>query len=186
MSPVDARLSRLWDEHEIKDVIYRYCRGVDRHDLDLVRTCYHGDAQDEHGSFAGNVDEFLLWLESLLVRYTWTMHCVANVLIDFGDDPKAAVCETYGVAMHRSPEKKAYLNLVSGFRYIDRFEKRESDWRVAHRKVISEWSIQPPDEAWWEIPEHVAQGARGSSDALYAMLGSLSGPVSDPGRDDVT
>ena len=185
-SGVDARLSRLWDEHEIKDVIHRYCRGVDRHDLGLVRRCYHSDARDEHGSFEGNVDEFLLWLESLLVRYSWTMHCVANILIEFGDEANVAVSETYGVAMHRSPEKKAYLNLVSGFRYVDRFERREDGWRVAHRKVVSEWSIHPPDEAWWEIPEHLDQGVRGASDALYTMLSTLSSSGRNPGGYDVT
>ncbi|MEI6002085.1 hypothetical protein H3V53_34635 [Paraburkholderia bengalensis] len=31
----------------------RYCRGIDRIDWDLVRTCYHPDAFDEHGSSGG-------------------------------------------------------------------------------------------------------------------------------------
>lgn len=181
---VDPRLSRLWDEHEIKDVIYRYCRGIDRHDLDLVRACYHPDAQDEHGSFRGDVDEFLAWLDPLLARYSSTFHSVANIVIDFGDVLDAAVSETYGVAVHRSPESKPYLNLISGFRYLDRFEKRAERWRVAHRKVISEWSIQLPEENWWPIPENLDQGVRGQGDSLYRMLEGLSDQTGIGGGND--
>ncbi|MEY3566868.1 MAG: hypothetical protein RLZ19_882, partial [Actinomycetota bacterium] len=39
-------------EH-IRDVVYRYARGVDRRDFDLVRSCYHPDATDDHGPFTG-------------------------------------------------------------------------------------------------------------------------------------
>ena len=40
----DARLARLADRLEIRDVVYRYCRGIDRREYDLVRSCYHHDA----------------------------------------------------------------------------------------------------------------------------------------------
>ena len=31
----------LLAEREVKNVVLRYCRGVDRMDLALVRSCYH-------------------------------------------------------------------------------------------------------------------------------------------------
>ena len=36
---------------EIKQVLYMYCRGVDRGDAELIRSVYHPDAIDEHGPF---------------------------------------------------------------------------------------------------------------------------------------
>jgi len=51
----------LLAEREIKNVVLRYCRGVDRMDLALVRSCYHPDADDHHGDFAGGVNEALHW-----------------------------------------------------------------------------------------------------------------------------
>ena len=48
---MDPRLSRLLDRNEIEEVVLRYCRGIDRRDFDLVRSCYHPDATDRHGSF---------------------------------------------------------------------------------------------------------------------------------------
>ena len=43
---------------QIRDVVYRYARGVDRRDFALVRGCYHPDATDDHGRFVGNGWEF--------------------------------------------------------------------------------------------------------------------------------
>ncbi|WP_221890845.1 nuclear transport factor 2 family protein [Microbispora sp. KK1-11] len=34
------------DQQEIHEVVLRYCRGVDRLDMDLVRSAYHPDAID--------------------------------------------------------------------------------------------------------------------------------------------
>ena len=93
---MDPRLQALLDKQEIEEVVLRYCRGIDRRDFDLVRSCYHSDAQDHHGSFDGTVDEFVTWVDGLTSRYRWTTHLVGNVLIDLADDGVAA-CETYGV-----------------------------------------------------------------------------------------
>ena len=56
-SDLDPRLAGLLDKQEIEEVVLRYCRGIDRRDFDLVRSCYHPDARDRHGSFDGTVDE---------------------------------------------------------------------------------------------------------------------------------
>jgi len=42
-------LQRLVDKDQIRDLMSRYARGVDRGDWDLVRDTYHTDATDDHG-----------------------------------------------------------------------------------------------------------------------------------------
>ena len=37
----------LLDERDIREVLLRYCRGVDRCDAELISSCYHADAVDE-------------------------------------------------------------------------------------------------------------------------------------------
>ena len=172
---MDARLSSFLDKQEIQEVIYRYCRGIDRRDLDLVRACYHPDATDDHGSFSGTVDAYLEWVDALLARYTWTMHLVGNVLIEKGASADVAGAESYGVALHRSQEARPHLNLATGFRYLDRFERREETWRIASRVAVSEWSLRIPKDAWWEIPDSLLKGQRDGSDALYALLSGIAG-----------
>lgn len=176
---MDPRLGRLLDKQEIQEVVHSYCRGIDRRDLAIVRGAYHPDATEEHGSFSGSVDEYLEWVDGLLARYRFTMHLVGNILIEFGDDPDRAAVETYGVALHRSGEDEphaAHLNLATGFRYLDRFERRDGAFKIAGRVAVSEWSIQIPSDSWWEIPDSLLQGRRDSGDALYALLSSLRGP----------
>lgn len=170
---MDPRLQALLDKQAIRDVVYRYCRGIDRRDLELVRSCYHPGAMDHHGSFSGPVDDYLVWVDGLLERYELTMHLVGNVLIELDESGDVAASEAYGVSLHKSDDPKPYMNLATGFRYLDRFERREDEWRIAERTAIGEWSLQIPTGAWWSIPDSHLKGQRAPSDALYALLASL-------------
>lgn len=184
---MDPRLAALLDKQEIEEVVLRYCRGIDRRDFDLVRSCYHPEAQDHHGSFSGTVEEYIAWVDKLTARYRFTMHFVANVLIEFpeADSPGSpdsraaneehlsAASETYGISLHRSDDPKPYMNLATGFRYLDRFEKRNGRWKIAERTAVGEWSMKVPKDVWWEIPEEQLSGQRDSGDALYALLSGL-------------
>ena len=170
---MDPRIARLLDQKEIEDVIYAYCRGIDRRDLECVRGCYHPDATDDHGSFSGGIDEYLVWVDRLLARYSMTMHFIGNVRIEFGSKEDVAAAESYGVALHRSDDAKAHLNLATGYRTLDRFERREGAWKIASRVAVSEWSLQVPLDAWWNIPDSLLSGKRDGTDALYALLATL-------------
>ncbi len=170
---MEERLHELLDRRDIEDVVLRYCRGIDRMDRELVRSCYHPDATDEHGSFQGTVDEFLDWVFRLLGHYSQTMHFVGNVLVEFEGDVAAA--ETYGIAFHRSDEAKPQLNLMTGFRYLDRFEKRDGAWRIAARTAVTEWSRIDDSAGRWHTPDGFLTGKRDRGDALYALLASVRG-----------
>ena len=176
---MDPRLAALLDKQEIEEVVLRYCRGIDRRDLAMVRACYHDDARDHHGSFSGTADEYVAWVERLTARYDWTMHLVGNVLVTLApeageDGARTAVCETYGVSLHRGDPGKPHMNLATGFRYLDRFERRdEAGWKIAERTAIGEWSIRLPAEIFWSIPESHLRGQRDPSDVVYTLLAGL-------------
>jgi len=169
---LEAELRRLLDQRQIEDAILRYCRGIDRMDRELVRSCYHPDATDEHGSFSGGVDEFLDWVWRLLARYESTMHLIGNVLVEVEGERAAA--ETYGVAFHRGPESSPQLNLITGFRFLDRFERRGGGpWKIAARVAVTEWSRRDDPAGRWPVPESLRSGRRDGSDALYSLLAGL-------------
>ena len=75
-------LQVLVAEAEIGRVTARYCRAIDRMDEALLRSCYHPGATDEHGSFRGDVDEYVTWVWRLLERYRSTMHLIGNQLVE--------------------------------------------------------------------------------------------------------
>jgi len=132
-------LQRLIDKEQIRDAMSRYARGVDRGDTELVRSAYHDDAFDQHGAFAGHIDEFLPWVKQLLEGVDNSMHFLGQSLIEFAG-PALAVVETYFVSRRLlDPVPAAYADKVGpndlvareGWgRYIDRFEKRNGEWKV--------------------------------------------------------
>jgi hypothetical protein len=161
-------LEHLVTEAAIRRVVAQYCRGIDRLDLELVRACYHPDAVDVHGSFSGTVDEYLAWVGRLLEKYDATAHYVANQLVEIADDdPDRARVETYGVAVHRAASGAPHLNLTTGFRFVDRFERRGGEWRIAHRVAVTDWSRRVAPDDWWPLPEQHRRGERGPGDALH-------------------
>jgi hypothetical protein len=164
----DPGLQELLDRQAIGDVVLRYCRGIDRLDLELVRACYHPDATDDHGGFVGTRDEYLDWVAGMLDRFEGTMHVVANQLVELDGD--AARSETYGVAYHwGEPADDHRRNFTTGFRYVDRFERRGDEWRIAARVAVREWTHTVPPEQHWVIPPERdgRRGRRDRTDAVY-------------------
>jgi hypothetical protein len=165
----DPGLQTLLDQRSIRDVVLRYCRGIDRLDLELVRACYHADATDDHGGFAGTRDEYVAWVGDVLTRYDGTMHVIANQLVEVVGD--IARSEAYGVAYHwGDPPDDRRRNFTTGFRYVDRFERRaDGVWRIAHRVAAREWTHVVPAEQQLTIPpdRDGRRGRRDHSDALY-------------------
>ncbi|MEI8000528.1 MAG: nuclear transport factor 2 family protein [Actinomycetes bacterium] len=159
-------LARLVAESEIRAVLLRYARGIDRLDLDLVRSCYHPDATDSHGSFTGTVDEYCTWVERVLRRYDSTMHLLGNPLVELAGPDRAAV-ETYGLSFHRTAGGPPERNLVTGFRFVDRFDRRGGEWRIARRVAVTEWSRIDDEASWWPIPDGMLTGRRDRTDAVY-------------------
>jgi hypothetical protein len=170
----DRSVDALLDKQEIHELTLRYCRGIDRCDRSAVAACFHPDATDTHGSFAGSISEFIDWAFDLLDRYDSTMHLVANQLITLSGD--RAVAETYGVAHHRSSDPDPRRNLTVGFRYIDRVERRDGrNWLVAERVATTEWVTAPAEANRWPIPADSAVGTRGPDDPIHRFLARLDG-----------
>ena len=147
-----------------------------------MRDCYHPDATDTHGSFSGSVDEFLVWVERLLGRYDATFHLIGNHLAELVEDPEGgratlARSEAYGIAHHRSDDPDPRRNLTVGFRFLDRFEHRDGEWRIARRIATTEWVTALAPDQRWPMPETGALGARGGRDPLHGLVPELDRPL---------
>jgi hypothetical protein len=162
-------LAKLVDKQEIHDVLMRYCRGIDRCDEELLRSVYHPDATDNHGQFNGTAADFIPWALQALRRDERTTHFLCNELIEVQGD--TAHCESYLFAVHRRKTKNgtATKDLIFGGRYVDRFERREGVWKIAHRQVILEWSRLDLVEESYSL-EHSVIGQRSREDAVYKRL----------------
>jgi hypothetical protein len=151
---------------EIRDVTMRYARGVDRLDWDLVRSCYHPDAYDNHGTYRGGVDGFIEYFRHQALHFAGTMHVVSNFLAEVDLAAGSARSETYCLAHHWTPPGEEAYDLVTGARYLDRFERRTGEWRIAHRRCVIDWSHKGPSRQWG-LADRFLRGSRDSQDPLY-------------------
>ncbi len=174
---MEMTMQRLIDREEIRDLMMRYARGVDRGDWDAVRAVYHTDAHDDHGNYKGDVEGFIEFACSRTGSLPQCMHFLGNCLIEFASD-EVAVVETYFMTAHTldAEGQKAYgagdgadpMQLSSFGRYVDRVERRGGPWRIADRIVVFEATRvhvgkTPPIKPEW------AQLRRDQDDPIYRM-----------------
>ena len=128
------------DRAAIHDVVLRYCRGIDRLRMDLVRSAYHPGAIDHHTGFDGPVEDYLAWVEpKLRARDGGTMHLLGNHLVEFHGDE--AVSETYGTSTHwGEPADDPRVNFTSGVRFVDHMAFRDGRWAILERWAVREWT----------------------------------------------
>lgn len=162
-----GQLQYVLDRMAILDCLTRYCRGCDRFDRELILSCYHPDAQDDHGDFVGSPEDFVEWLFDLHERgQISTQHCITNHSCEIDGD--TAHTETYYQFNARNKDETVW---IAGGRYIDRFERRGGEWRIAARYCIVEWSgtINEGPIPFADIADVHANGVpgRGKGDPSY-------------------
>lgn len=165
-------LSLLLAERSIARVLASYARGIDRVDLELVRRCYWPDATDDHGGYSGGVDGFLAFVAAALARFERTNHFLGNVLIDADLDRGVARAETYCVAYHRYTDADGHpTDMTAGLRYVDRFERRHGEWRIARRVCAYDWRRVDVVDGDGGFAAGYQRGRRGPDDIVWHVLG---------------
>ena len=129
----EALLQQLADERELTALMVRYCRGVDRCDEELIRSCYHPDALDDHGTFKGTGYGFAAYVTKSHRGSALKQHALTNITLDIKGDV------AWGESYSEMRTTSAAGELIYGFgRYIDRFERRDGAWKILDRKVTVE------------------------------------------------
>lgn len=137
---LEARLREMGDRDEIWQVIVRYCRGMDRLDVDLLRSCYFEDAVDDHGRFVGLAEDFIQWATKATAFFPMMQHAAFNHVCELdGDDAHA---ETSYICSNINAQSPHLLTLG---RYLDHFQRRNGEWRIANRVALVERSLEISD-----------------------------------------
>lgn len=175
MYDVEARVLELWDKEAIRECMARYCRGIDRCDMEALRSVYWPEATDRHGAYSGSAEGFIAYAEKKLPASPRYLHMVCNMSITL-DGNRAAV-ESYFLALQR--DKDAEGNQPETFlagRYLDLFEKRDDDWRVLERTVVYDWQhdlgLWTKTENDWFGPRK-PNGTLKPDDPVYELLAKV-------------
>ena len=152
----------LLDREAIREAMARYCRGIDRLDVNLIKSAYHADAFDDHGPFKGARDDFVEWIVPFLRHeYVSTSHHLTTQSIEVQGD--VAHVETYAIVVQEKHAGGDIRQLIAHSRYVDRFEKRDGDWRIAHRVVVTD-SARTDAVAPWQGTSPISSLTRGTRD----------------------
>lgn len=168
----DAIIEELWAREQIRDCLYRYSRGIDRYDVDLVRSCYHADAVEAHGVYNGDLEGFIGLVHQFRgpdSEFGIMQHVITNSLIERTGDVAHVESYLYNPLVPRDPESGLPDILVGG-RFIDRFEFRDGRWAIAERRVVFDYSRMRPStgKMWDPWPkEDVLLGSPDRNDPLY-------------------
>lgn len=181
MSAPAQTLQALLDREAIRDCLYRYCRGIDRCDEAALRSAYWEDATDCHGAWNGSATGFIDQALARLGAGGRRVHQVTHVSIELHDD--VAAVESYFLALQAPAGSNGQQTFLCG-RYIDRFERRRGEWRVAARTVVYDWieerrrpELALGDDGLFGARQPVGCAAPG--DALYTLLREVRGDGAD-------
>ena len=157
-------LDELEARTAIEDCLKRFARAVDRQDWKAAREAYHDGAFDNHGFFKGPPDAFLAHIAKLHEQQDHSMHFNTNVLIEFQARDRAFV-ETYVLVLQRFGDRR----VTASARYLDRFERRSGEWRVAHRTLVFGDMVSEPMADPPRFPPEFTVQKHGMDDPLYLL-----------------
>jgi hypothetical protein len=146
--------ARVADRFMIQDLLYRWCRAVDRLDAQGMLGEFWPGAIDSHGPYSGPVEGLVEWIMERHKPIGVSSHFIGNLLIEFVHED-LALAESYVRTIQQYPAhaKQQLAQLTGGAagapdtamdmftssRYIDRIERRGGEWRIARRDLAQDW-----------------------------------------------
>jgi hypothetical protein len=179
--PIDLR--RMADRMAIQDCLHRYARGIDRRNWEFLASAFHPGATLDQGDFKGTIEQMLENVAARHAAIEQSAHLLTNIQIEFADT-ELAVVETYYLAYLRNAHLPAIVRMAllgggapdsskidmrSLGRYIDRFERRNGEWRIAKRICIAETLTGTPVAEGEPLSANWVTASRNPDDALWAM-----------------
>lgn len=163
---LDAALSRI----AIHDLAMAYARGVDRGDVDLLKSIFHEDSTVISGVINGSGAEFAEQIVAFVTgNLDYCFHSVANEWVEVTGDH--AIGELYVIAQMTASGQ----DVMTGGRYIDSYERRDGVWKIKSRTFVADWTTSAPTTNTFEgfYAALTNRGRFGREDPVYAHWASL-------------
>ncbi len=135
---IEADVTYLMDRQQIADTLQRYIRGIDRHDKALARSAFWPDARINMGSTPQRLDEYVNHEEGVLATYLSHQHHITGQTVEIKGN--TAHVESY-VLFLALPHNVAEKTEVGSGRYIERWEKRQGEWKILVREYVHDLTV---------------------------------------------
>jgi hypothetical protein len=167
---MDAETLRaLADRAQITDLMYRYCRAVDRLDVPLGHSIWHDNGWADYGPdvYQGPGKGVIDLICARHRHALYHSHQVSNILIDLNGDQAGS--EAYVIATLRVRRDQQLMQIGVWTRHIDQWSRRSGRWGLDKRLAIRDFDeIRAVTEMQ---PHHAA--TRDRDDPSYAVRGGL-------------
>jgi hypothetical protein len=153
----------LLARQKIADLAIVYMRGLDRLIPDLVRSVFHEDATTDYGSYKGGPDGFVEFAMGFLKEQLANHHMIGQSHVEIDGD--IAFGEVYFQAHHKIVDGAAQKDFFVAGRYVDRYENRNGDWKIAHRTEVVDWvRLEDDADIWNGRDAPITRGLRAPHD----------------------
>ncbi len=137
-SPVEDAVAK----QALHDLVVTYARGVDRGDEALLASVFHPNADVVTGVIDGKGPDYARDVVAMVRgNLRSCFHSVANEYYEVSGSK--AVGECYVLA-HMITAGEGAEETLTGGRYLDRYERRDGTWKIAHRTFVQDWSMTQP------------------------------------------
>jgi hypothetical protein len=153
------------DRQAITDLIYRYCRSMDRIDEALGYSIWNEHAVADYGEFyQGSGRGFIDFVCAQHRKVLTHSHQMTNIIIELDGD--RAGSESYVTAVLRVMVGEKLKQLTVWSRYIDQWSRHGDRWGIDKRIAIRDF-----DEISDVVPMSTSSaGRRDRSDPSYTIL----------------
>jgi ketosteroid isomerase-like protein len=175
MSDSSSAIDDLVAKQAITEVIYTYCRALDRMDLELAHTVWHPDGTADYGvsMFQGTGAGFIDWVWVQHAGMFSHSHQITNILIDIDVDGDRAGSEAYVTAALRLPaDGDQAVEILSRGRYVDTWSRRGGRWAIDHRRYAEDFTSTYPVTPMEATDAALRVARRDRDDPSYAALGT--------------
>ncbi len=143
---LEEKVQALLDKQAIAEVLQRYSRTLDWLDDEGQAGCFWPDAPIDYGFFTGSAADFVPVVMQIERASQRRWHFLSTPSIALHSADRASV-ECYGFATGiREAENGIWAGGLYGGRYLDEFEKRDGEWRIARRRYIMDWKLPLEDQ----------------------------------------
>lgn len=162
-------LEEVLAKQEIYELSCNYMRGLDRLDAALMHTVFHDDATVDYGFFQGSGKDFVAFAQNALKDHLANHHMIGQVNIKVDGDQ--AVGEVYFQAFHKVVQDGEEKDLFISGRYVDRYERRDGEWKISFRSEVNDWARLEADADSYLEGSGCLIGERKPGDYSYGIFG---------------
>lgn len=147
VAALEAQVAYLSDRQQIHEMYLRYLRGYprtpDSPDVEYLRSAFWPDAVIEYPGETTSPEE-LATTDSHYTTLSSFGHILADETADIDGDEARVTCVVACFGTLRERRSR----IVVG-RYHDRLERRNGEWRVAHRVFVSDFFTETDNAIAW-------------------------------------